>query len=146
MLYYGDIYYLILVVPAIIIALIAQGMVKSAYAKYSKVLSQRGYTATEITRRILDDNGLNNIRIESISGSLTDHYDPKAGVIRLSDSVRNSTSVAAIGVAAHEAGHAVQYAKKYTPITVRNAIVPVVNIGNCPAEKTVEILICLKLT
>ncbi len=133
MLYYGDIYYLILVVPALIIALIAQGMVKSAYSKYSRVNSGRGYTATEITRKILDDNGLSDIRIEAVRGSLTDHYDPKAGVIRLSDSVRNSTSVAAIGVAAHEAGHAVQKSEQYAPIKIRNKVLPVVQFASYAA-------------
>ena len=133
MLYYGDIYYLILVVPALIIALVAQGKVKSAYTKYSKVNSQRGYTASEITRRILDDNGLSDIKIEGVRGSLTDHYDPKAGVIRLSDSVRNSTSVAAIGVAAHEAGHAVQRKEEYAPIKWRNAVLPVVSFASYAA-------------
>ena len=133
MLYGIDIYYLVLVVPALIIVMIAQAKVQSAYSKYSKVMSERGYNATEITRRILDDNGLSHIRIESISGNLTDHYDPKAGVIRLSDSVRNSASVAAIGVAAHEAGHAVQRKEEYAPIKWRNAVLPAVNFASYAA-------------
>ena len=130
MLYYGDIYYLILVVPALIIAMIAQAKVQSSYTKYAKVFSSRGYTAKEITRRILDDNGLSDIRIERVAGNLTDHYDPRAGVIRLSDSVMDSTSVAAIGVAAHEAGHAVQKKEEYYPIKVRNAILPVAQFAS----------------
>lgn len=133
MYYYSDIYYLILVVPALIIAMIAQAKVQSTYKKYSKIASQRGYTAADITRRILDDNGLYDIRVEGVSGNLTDHYDPKAGVIRLSETVRNSTSVAAIGVAAHEAGHAVQRKESYAPIRVRNAILPVVQFASYAA-------------
>lgn len=130
MLYGFDIYYLILVVPALIIAMVAQAKVKSAFNKYSKVYSSRGYTASDITRRILDDNGLREIRIEHIAGELTDHYDPAAGAIRLSDSVINSNSVAAIGVAAHEAGHAIQRKNDYVPIKVRNSILPVVQIAS----------------
>ncbi len=130
MLYYGDIYYLILVVPALIIAMIAQAKVQSAYTKYEKVRSARGYTAKDITRRILDDNGLSDIRIERVAGNLTDHYDPRAGVIRLSDSVMDSTSVAAIGVAAHEAGHAVQRKEDYYPIKLRNTILPVAQFAS----------------
>lgn len=133
MFYYTDIYYLILVLPALIIAMIAQGMVQSSYKKYAKVFSKRGYTAADITRRILDDNGLSDIRVERVGGNLTDHYDPKAGVIRLSDSVINSSSVAAIGVAAHEAGHAVQRKAGYMPIKVRNTLLPVVQIASYAA-------------
>lgn len=133
MFYYTDIYYLILVLPALIVAMIAQSMVQSTYKKYAKVSSGRGYTAQEITRRILDDNGLSHIRIEGVAGNLTDHYDPKAGVIRLSDSVRNSTSVAAIGVAAHEAGHAVQKQVGYAPIKARNAVLPAVQFASYAA-------------
>ncbi|MCI8521522.1 MAG: zinc metallopeptidase, partial [Clostridia bacterium] len=100
------------------------------FKKYNEVFSSRGLTAAEAARKILDANGLHNIRIEHIAGDLTDHYDPKANVIRLSDATFNSTSVAAIGVAAHECGHAVQHQVGYTPIKVRNAIVPIVNISN----------------
>ncbi len=133
MLYGMDVYYLLLVVPALIIAMIAQAKVQSAYNKYSKVMSGRGYNAAEITRRILDDNGLSDIRVEAVHGNLTDHYDPRAGVIRLSDSVRSSSSVAAIGVAAHEAGHAVQRKENYAPIRWRNAVLPVVNFASYAA-------------
>ena len=130
MIYNFDIYYLILVIPALIVAIVAQAKVKSAYNKYSKVYASRGYTAADLTRRILDDNGLSEIRIEQVAGTLTDHYDPTAGVIRLSDSVINSSSVAAIGVAAHEAGHAIQRKTGYAPIQVRNSILPVVQIAS----------------
>ncbi len=129
-MFFYDYYYLILVVPAIIISLFAQMKIKSTYNKYSQVMSQKAQTATEITRTILDANGLQNVKIESVSGTLSDHYDPKANVIRLSDSVRGDVSVASIGVAAHEAGHAIQHAQGYTPIKVRNAILPVANIGS----------------
>lgn len=129
MIFY-DSYYLVLVVPAIIISLFAQMKVKSTYKKYSQVLSQNGKNATEVTRMILDMNGLQNVSIESVSGSLSDHYDPRANVIRLSDTVRGDISVASIGVAAHEAGHAIQYAKGYTPIKLRNTILPAANLGS----------------
>ena len=129
-MFFYDNYYLILVVPAIIISLFAQMKVKSTYEKYSKVLSEKYKTATEITRAILDMNGLQNVKIESVSGTLSDHYDPKANVIRLSDSVRGDVSVASIGVAAHEAGHAIQYKEGYIPIKMRNAILPVANFGS----------------
>ncbi len=127
---YFDMYYLVLVVPMIILSMWAQAKVNSSFSKYSKVNTMRNLTATEAARQILDSNGLSNVRIESIAGNLTDHYDPKANVIRLSDSVRNSTSVAAVGVAAHEAGHAVQHATGYAPIKLRNSLVPVANLGS----------------
>ncbi|MBQ5317588.1 MAG: zinc metallopeptidase [Oscillospiraceae bacterium] len=120
----------IVVLPAIIFALIAQLMVKSTFNKYSKEKNEHGYTAKEIARRILDENGLHNVQIEYVSGNLTDHYDPSANVIRLSDTVYNSTSVAAIGVAAHEVGHAIQHAQGYSPIKIRQAIIPITQIGS----------------
>lgn len=126
---YFDSTYLI-VLPAIIFALIAQLMVKSTFSKYSNESNQHGYTAKEVARKILDENGLYNVSIEYISGNLTDHYDPSANVIRLSDSVYNSTSVAAIGVAAHEVGHAIQHAQGYSPIKIRQAIIPITQIGS----------------
>ena len=133
MFYYFDPYYLILVVPALIISAWAQMKVSSTYKKYSKVMSKNCRTATEVTRMILDMNGLQNVIVEKVSGNLTDHYDPKANVVRLSDATYSSTSVAAIGVAAHEVGHAVQHAEGYAPIKVRNAIVPVVQIASYAA-------------
>lgn len=129
-MWYYDIYYIVLVLPMVILSLIAQAMVSSRFKKYSKVHTQRNLTASEAVRQILDSNGLNHVRIEAVSGNLTDHFDPKANVIRLSDSVRNSTSVAAVGVAAHEAGHAVQHAKGYSFIRLRNSLVPVANLGS----------------
>jgi len=129
-MFFYDNYYLILVVPAIIISLLAQMKVKNTYAKYSQMFSKNGRTATQITRAILDMNGLHNVGIEQVSGSLSDHYDPRTNVIRLSDAVRSDTSVASIGVAAHEAGHAVQYATGYAPIKLRNSFLPVANIGS----------------
>ena len=128
--YYYDYYYLILVVPAILISLWAQFKVSSTFNRYNNVFSRRGYTAAQIARTILDANGLQNVRIERVTGKLTDHYDPRANVIRLSDGVYDSTSVAAIGVAAHESGHAVQYAVGYSPIKLRNAVIPLTNIGS----------------
>lgn len=120
----------LLVLPAIIFALIAQIMVKSTFSKYSSENNQHGYTAKEVARKILDENGLYSVSIEYVSGNLTDHYDPSANVIRLSDSVYNSTSVAAIGVAAHEVGHAIQHAQGYAPIKIRQAIIPITQIGS----------------
>lgn len=122
--------YIVLVMPAVLLAAWASANVNSTFKKYSKVQSSSGYTGFDAARRILDSNGLYNIRIEHVSGNLTDHYDPKAGVIRLSDSVYDNRSAAAIGVAAHEAGHAVQHATNYSPLAIRNAIIPVCNIGS----------------
>ena len=127
--FYGGSGY-VLVILAALLSIIAQAKVNSTYKKYSSKLTGRNLTAEQAARSILDANGLTNVRIESVSGRLTDHYDPRANVIRLSDSVRTPTSVAAVGVAAHEAGHAVQHAVGYVPIKVRNAIVPVANIGS----------------
>lgn len=126
---YFDPTYLI-VLPALIFAMIAQIKVKSTFEENSRVFSRRGLTAYQAVREILDSNGLYNVMIEHVSGDLTDHYDPKSNVIRLSDSVYNSTSVAAIGVAAHEAGHAIQYAQGYFPIKIRSAIIPVTQLGS----------------
>lgn len=128
--YYMDYWYVVLVLPAIVLGLIAQIMVKTTFNKYSKVGSRRGLTAAEAVMRILRDNGLSHIRVERVAGNLTDHFDPKNNVIRLSDSVYDSTSIAAIGVAAHEAGHAVQHATNYVPIKIRNSIVPIANFGS----------------
>lgn len=120
----------ILVIIGLIITMAASAGVKSTYAKYSRVRSKRGVTAAEAARMILQGAGLNHVRIEHISGNLTDNYDPRSKVLHLSDSTMNSSSVAAIGVAAHECGHAIQDAKDYAPLRVRGAIVPVVNIGS----------------
>lgn len=126
--YYSS--YFIFVVPALIIALLAQANVSSAFRRYSRVSNSRGYTGYEIARRILDQHGLYDVQIQHVRGSLTDHFDPTARVVRLSDAVYHSTSVAAIGVAAHEVGHAIQHNEGYFPIKVRSAIVPITNIGS----------------
>ncbi|MBQ8027458.1 MAG: zinc metallopeptidase [Clostridia bacterium] len=129
--YFYDYYYLILVVPMLILSIVAQIMVKSTYAKQSKVLSSRGITGAQAAARVLYHYGITNVRIElSPSGKLSDHFDPRANVIRLSNGVYDSSSVAAIGIACHEAGHAAQHAQGYVPIKVRNAILPVCNIGS----------------
>lgn len=128
-----DYYYWILVIPAMIISLIAQIQVKSTFAHYNRVPNRKGYTAAMLARQILDENGLQHIRIERVAGELTDHYSPKEDVIRLSDSTYNSTSVGALGVAAHEVGHAIQYGVGYFPIKVRNAFIPITQIGSSVA-------------
>mgnify|MGYP002576178081 FL=1 len=122
--------YIIIVLPAVLIALWASANVNSTFKKYSHIPSTSGYTGADAARRILDANGLTHVRIEHVNGKLTDHYDPKAEVIRLSDSVYDNRSAAAIGVAAHEAGHAVQHAEGYFPLVVRNAIIPICNVGS----------------
>lgn len=129
-MYYFDMYYLVLVLPMVILSMWASAKVNSSFKKYSKVSTMRNLTGAEAARQILDNHGLYNVRIEAVAGNLTDHYDPKSNVIRLSDSVRNSASVAAVGVAAHEAGHAVQHATGYAPIKLRNSLVPVANLGS----------------
>ena len=129
MFYYYDSTY-ILVIAAFLLSMFASFGVNSAFSKYSKKLNSRDLTAADAARRILNSNGLSNVNIEHVSGKLSDHFDPRANVVRLSDSTYSSTSVAAIGVAAHECGHAIQYATGYAPLKIRNSIVPVVNIGN----------------
>ncbi len=122
--------YVVIVMPMLIISLFAQAKVQSTYTKYSKVFNRKGYTAEQAARMILDKNGLQNVGIGRVAGNLTDHYNPKTNTISLSDTVYGSTSVAAIGVAAHEAGHAIQHAEDYTPIKIRTAIVPITQIGS----------------
>ena len=129
--YYGfDWTYIVLVLPCLILSLWASTKVNSTFKKYSQQRTLRGLTAQEAAMRVLSANGVSGVRIERVSGNLTDHYDPRANVIRLSDSVYDNTSTAAIGVACHEAGHAVQYAQDYAPIKLRAAIIPVTNIGS----------------
>lgn len=127
---YFDYYYLILVVPALIISSLAQIFVKSSFAKYSKKMSQRNITGTQAAAYLLKVNGITDVKLGRIKGNLTDHFSPTEKVLRLSDSTFDSTSIAAIGVAAHETGHAIQHAKKYFPLTFRNMLVPVANIGS----------------
>lgn len=122
--------YIIFMVPGLLFMLWAQSRVKGAYAKYSKVRNMAGVTGAEAARRVLDSQGLNDVPIEAIQGELTDHYDPRKRVLRLSQGVYGVPSIAAIGIAAHEAGHAIQHAKSYAPLKVRTAIVPVVNLGS----------------
>lgn len=128
--FFYDYYYIILVIPAMLISLWAQFKVKSTYRKFSDVRNTRGITGAYAAQAVLTHYGIRDVRIESISGNLTDHYDPKAKVIRLSEGVFNATSIAAIGIACHEAGHAAQHAENYVPIKIRNTMVPVCNIGS----------------
>lgn len=128
--YYVDWMYVFWVLPAVLLATIAGIRVKSTFAKYSRISNHRGMTGYDAARRVLDAHGLYHVRIERISGSLTDHYDPKAQVIRLSDHVYDAPTPAAVGVAAHEAGHAVQHAEHYAPLTLRNSVVNITNIGS----------------
>lgn len=128
--FFIDYWYIILVVPAMIISVWAQFKVKSTFNKFSKVRNIRNVTGAYAAQAVLSYYGISDVRIERVSGKLTDHFDPKAKVIRLSEGVYDSTSVAAIGVACHEAGHAAQHAEGYTPIRIRNSIIPVCNIGS----------------
>lgn len=127
---YFDWTYVVLVLPCVLLSLWASSSVNSTFKRYSSQMSSRGITGAEAAQRVLSANGVRDVRIERISGNLTDHFDPTTNVIRLSDSVYNSTSTAAIGVACHEAGHAVQYAVNYAPIKLRSAIIPITNIGS----------------
>ena len=128
--FFPDYYYVILVIPAVIISLIAQVRVKSVYSKCSKIQNMRGLTGAMAAQKVLSFYGITNVGIECVSGELTDHYDPRSNVIRLSNKVYNGTSVAAVGIACHEAGHAAQHAENYMPIRVRNTILPIANIGS----------------
>jgi len=124
---------ILLLIPGILFAVWAQFKVQSTYKQYSRYPTKRGMTGAQAARRILDQNGLSHVRIEHIRGHLNDHFDPRAGVIRLSDAVHDSASPAAIGVAAHEAGHAVQYAQKYLPMKFRALIIPATRFGSVMA-------------
>ncbi|MEE1144287.1 MAG: zinc metallopeptidase [Acutalibacteraceae bacterium] len=129
--YYGiDWTYIVLVLPAVIFSLIASANVNSTFKKYSRVYNSRRLTGADAARRILDSNGLQHIRIERISGNLSDHFDPRSNVIRLSQAVYDGATAAAVGVAAHECGHAIQHAVGYLPIKLRSAIIPITNIGS----------------
>ena len=129
--YYGfDWTYLVIVLPCILLSLWASARVNSTFKRYSNQISTRRITGADAAQRVLNANGVWGVRIERVSGNLTDHYDPKRNVIRLSDSVYSSCSTAAIGVACHEAGHAVQYAQNYFPIKIRAAIIPITNFGS----------------
>ncbi|MBQ4573114.1 MAG: zinc metallopeptidase [Clostridia bacterium] len=128
--YMSNYYYIILVLPMIILSMIASARVNSSFKRYSKVMSSRRITGAQAAFEVLRYYGITNVQIERVSGNLTDHFDPRTNVIRLSDNVYNSTSVAAIGVACHEAGHAAQYAQSYVPIKLRNKVLPLANLGS----------------
>lgn len=130
MYFYVDWLWIALVLPAVIFSIIASASVSSTFKKYSQVKSHFGLTGYMAARRMLNENGLSDVKIERVAGELTDHYDPKARVIRLSASTYDSQSPAAIGVATHEVGHAIQHAQNYFPIKVRQAIIPITNIGS----------------
>lgn len=125
-----DQYYLLLVVPTLLLSIIAQIMVKTTFSRYSEIASRRGISSTDVARMIMRRNSINNVQIEPIAGSLTDHYDPAHKVLRLSRSVYDKTSIAAIGVAAHETGHAIQDAVSYGPLVLRSTLVPAANLGS----------------
>ncbi len=127
--FYYDPTYIILL-PAILLAAFAQMRVQSTYSKFSKVGNRRGLTGAAAARKILDRNGLSHVRIERVNGNLTDHYDPRTNVVRLSDGVYDSASIAAVGIAAHEVGHAVQHNQGYYPIKLRNTVLPVAQIAS----------------
>ncbi|MDI6604650.1 MAG: zinc metallopeptidase [Thermoanaerobacteraceae bacterium] len=137
---------ILLLIPAMIFAMYAQAKVQSTYGKYSHVKNSYGYKAYEVARKLLDGAGLYNVRIERIPGNLTDHYDPRSRVLRLSETVYDSESIAAIGVAAHETGHAIQHAEGYIPLSVRNSLVPVANLGSTLAWPLVVIGFIIGLT
>lgn len=134
--YYFDYAYLVLVVPALLLALWAQVTVKSRYNRYSRVQARCGKTAAEVAREMLDGAGLHDVAIERVGGTLSDHYDPRTNAVALSDP--DSRSVAAIGVAAHEVGHAIQHGEGYAPMRLRTAIIPVTQIGS-----TLAIPLCI---
>ena len=129
-MFYFDYTYLILVLPAVIFAMWAQFNVKGTFNKYAKIRTRSGMTGAMAARQILDKNGLSNVRVERVPGELSDHFNPKNNTVFLSDSTYSADSAAAVGVAAHEAGHAVQYATGYTPMKFRAAIIPITNIGS----------------
>lgn len=129
-MFYFDYTYMLFMLPCIILSLICQVRVKSAFSKYGKIPNSRRMTGAQAAEYVLRQNGVTGVRIEHVSGNLTDHYDPRTNVIRLSDAVYNVTSVAAVGVAAHEAGHAVQTALNYAPNKIRSAILPVARLGS----------------
>lgn len=129
--YYGmDMSYVIFIIPALLLTMYAQGKISSTFNRYSQIASNSGYTGSQVARIILDRNGLHEVAIERVQGNLTDHYDPRTRVLRLSSPVYNSSSVAAISVAAHEVGHAIQHSEGYAPLSIRNTLVPVANFGS----------------
>ncbi|MCL2212385.1 MAG: zinc metallopeptidase [Oscillospiraceae bacterium] len=125
-----DIYFFVLVIPAMIICGIASARVQSTFARFSKIHNRRGLTGAQVARQILDENRLYDVQIKLVKGNLTDHYDPRTKVVALSQSVHDSTSVAALGVAAHEVGHAIQHAENYAPLKARSSLVRVTGIAS----------------
>lgn len=132
-MWYYDTYYFVLVIPALLISLYAQYKVTNTFSKYSSVSNKRMQTGEQVARKILSMNGLNDVTVHHINGNLTDHYNPVNNTVNLSESVHSSTSVAALGVAAHEVGHAIQHAKGYFAIRARNAVLPVARIASTTA-------------
>lgn len=143
--YYYSIGYLVYILPALILTLIAQGLVNSRYKKYSSIANSRGLTGEMAARMVLSAHGITNVRIEPVSGKLTDHYSPKENVIRLSEDVYSKASVAAVGIAAHEAGHAVQHAEGYTPNKIRTSLVPIAGVSSKLAMPLIIIGLILPL-
>ncbi len=129
-MFFYDYYYIILVVPALIISLLAQINIKKTYANMAKIKNARNLTGAEAAARVLTHYGINDVRVEMTKGKLTDHYDPRGNVIRLSPEVFSGTSIASVGIACHEAGHAAQHAQNYAPIRLRNTVLPIANIGS----------------
>ncbi len=130
MFFFDPMFMLVVALPFLLIGLLVQANVKSAFSRGSKIGTRRGYTGRDVAQAILDANHINDVRIEQVQGFLSDHYDPKHKVLRLSPDVYSGRSVASAGVAAHEVGHAIQHARGYAPLVVRNAIVPVASIGS----------------
>ncbi|NMB27935.1 MAG: zinc metallopeptidase [Tissierellia bacterium] len=134
-MYYGGYYggygggWMLFLMPAILFSMYAQLKVSTSFNKYLRVVSRSGYTGSQVARMILDRNGLHDVRIELVPGNLTDHYDPRTKVIRLSRNVYNGNSIAAVSVAAHEVGHAIQHGEGYFPLLIRNNIAPIASIG-----------------
>lgn len=129
-MFFFDPIFLLFMIPAMILGFIAQSAVKSQFNKYARVRTLRGLTGAQVARRILDENGLYNVKVEETHGFLSDHYDPRTETLRLSPDVARAPSVAAVGVAAHEAGHALQHAQGYVPLQVRSSLVPAVQFGS----------------
>lgn len=128
-MYYNSSYFSLVIIP-MLLGLWARHKVMATSRHYGKISCQSGYTGYQAARRILDEHGLDSVRIERVNGSLTDHFDPRTNIVRLSDGVFSSSSITAIGIAAHECGHAIQYATGYVPIKIRGAIIPITNLGS----------------
>ena len=129
-MFHFDYYYIVLILPTLLLSLIAQGLVQSSFRKYSSIQTRAHISGREMAERLLAGSNIHNVRVEELAGSLTDHYDPSSKVLRLSQPVFEKTSVAAVGVAAHEMGHAIQDKIGYTPLLLRSMLVPVANLGS----------------